>query len=75
MQWTQPLPDEPINQDNGVVEGTPSEDHSLRISMENLKLKDNHRNQNRDQMDDVDVSQNLKPEARSDNGDVLPQIS
>ena len=24
-------------------------------------------------MDDIDVSQNLKPEARANNGDVLPQ--
>ena len=65
--------DKPINQDNAVVDGTTSEDHSLRISMENLRLRDDHGNHSKDQMDDIDVSQNLKPEARSNNGDVLPQ--
>ena len=31
-----------------------------------------HGNHNKDQMDDTDNGQNLKPEARSNNGDVLP---
>ena len=67
------LANKPINLDNAVVDGTPSEDHSLRISMENLKVRDDHDNHNRDQMDDVGFSQNLKPETRSNNGHVLPQ--
>ena len=66
------LTEKPINHDNAVVDGTQSENHSLRISMENLRLKDDHGNLKRDQMDDIDVSQNLKPEVRSNNG-VLPQ--
>ena len=66
------LTEKPINHDNAVVDGTQSENHSLRISMENLRLKDDHGNLNRDQMDDIDVSQNLKPEVRSNNG-VLPR--
>ena len=64
------LTGKPINQDNAVVDGTSSEDHSLQISMENLRLRDDHGNHSEDQMDDIDVSQNLKPEARSNNGDV-----
>ena len=66
------LTEKPINQDNAVVDGTQIEDHSLRISMENLRLRDHHGNHDKDQMDDIDISQNLKPEARSNNGDVLP---
>ena len=66
------LTDKPINQDNAVVDGTPGEDHGLWISMENLRLRDDHGNHSKDQMDDIDVSQNLKPEARSNNADVLP---
>ena len=56
-----------------MTDGTLSEDHNLRISMENLRLRDDHGNHNKDQMDDIDVSQNLKPEPRSNNSDVLPQ--
>ena len=56
-----------------MVDGTPSEDHSLGISMENLRFRDDHGNHRKDEMDDIDVIQNLKPEARSNNGDVLPQ--
>ena len=56
-----------------VDDGTQSEDLSTQISMENLRIRDNHGNHNRDQMDDINVSQNLKPEVRSNNGDVLPQ--
>ena len=41
--------------------------------MENLRLSDDHGNYNKDQMDNIDVSQNMKPEARSNNGDVSPQ--
>ena len=41
--------------------------------MENVRLRDDHGNHNKDQMDDIDVSQNLKPEPRSNNSDVLPQ--
>ena len=67
------LTEKPINQDNAVVDGTQSEDYNLHFSMENLRLRDDHRNQNKDQMDDDDVSENLKSEARSNNGDVLPQ--
>ena len=66
------LTEKPINYDNAVVDGTQSENHSLRISMENLRFKDDHVNLNRDQMDDIDVSQNLKAEVRSNNG-VLPR--
>ena len=61
-----------ISQDNAVVDGTPNEDHSVRISRENLRLRDdldNHKNQ----MDDIGISQNLKPKARANNGDVLLQ--
>ena len=67
------LTEKPINWDNAVVDNTPSEDRSLQISLENLRLRDDHGNHNKDQMDDVDVSQNLKPEARSNNGYLLPQ--
>ena len=49
------------------------EDYSLQISMKNLRLGDDHGNQNKDQKDNIDVSQNLKPEAKANNGDVLPQ--
>ena len=41
--------------------------------MENLKLRDDHGNHNRDQMDDDGVSQSLKPQARSNNGNILPE--
>ena len=64
------LTEKPINQDNAVVDGTQSKDCSLRVSMENLRLTDDHGNHNKDQ---IDVSQNLKPEARSTNGNVLHQ--
>ena len=67
------LIEKPISQDNAVVDGTQSEDHSLRISMENLRLRDDHGNHSRDQMDDIDVSQKLKPEVGSNNGNVLLQ--
>ena len=67
------LTEKPINQDNAVVDGTQSEDYNLHFSMENLRLRDDHGNHNKDQMDDDDVSENLKSEARSNNGDVLPQ--
>ena len=67
------LIEKPISQDNAVVDGTQSEDHSLRISMENLTLRDDHGNHSRDQMDDIDVSQKLKPEVGSNNGNVLLQ--
>ena len=67
------LIEKPISQDNAVVDGTQSEDHSLRISMENLRLRDDHGNHSRDQMNDIDVSQKLKPEVGSNNGNVLLQ--
>ena len=67
------LLEKPISQDNAVVDGTQSEDHSLRISMENLRLRDDHGNHSRDQMDDINVSQKLKPEVGSNNGNVLLQ--
>ena len=67
------LTEKPINQDNAVADGTQSEDHSLQISVENLRLQDDHGNHNIDQMDDINISQNLKPEVRSNNGDVLTQ--
>ena len=67
------LTEKPINRDNVVVDGTQSEDHSLQIIMKNLRLRDDYSNHNKDQMDDINVSQNLKQEARSNNGDVLPQ--
>ena len=67
------LTKKPINPDNVVVDGTPSKNHSVRIRMENLKLRDGHSNHKKDQMDDINFSQNLKPEARANNGDVLPQ--
>ena len=67
------LTEKAINGDNAVVDGTPIEDHSLRISMENLRFRDDHGNHRKDEMDDIDVIQNLKPEARPNNGDVLPQ--
>ena len=56
-----------------MVDNTQSEDYSLCISMENLRLKDDHNNHNKDQMNGIDVSQNLKPEPRSCNGGVLLQ--
>ena len=55
-----------------MVDGTQSEDHSFWICMENLILRDDHGNHNKDQMNDIDVSQNLNPKARLNNGDVLP---
>ena len=67
------LREKPINQDNAVVDGTQSENHGLWISMENFRLTDDHGNHNRDQMDDINISQNLKPEVRSNSGDTLPQ--
>ena len=67
------LIEKPISQDNAVADSTQSEDHSLRISMENLRLSDDHGNHSRDQMDDIDVSQKLKPEVGSNNGNVLLQ--
>ena len=57
------LTEKPINCD----------DYSLQISMKNLRFGDDHGNQNKDQKDNIDVSQNLKPEAKANNGDVLPQ--
>ena len=41
------LTEKPINQDNAVVGGILSEDHSFWISMENLRLTGDHGNQNR----------------------------
>ena len=67
------LTEKPINQDNAVVDGAQSEDRSLRISMENLRLRDDLGNHSRDQMADINVTQNLKLEVKSNNGDVLPQ--
>ena len=67
------LGEKPINQDNAVVDGTQSENHGLWISMENFRLTDDHGNHNRDQMDDINISQNLKPEVRSNSGDTLPR--
>ena len=69
------LTEKPINQDNAVVDGTQSENRSLRIRMESLRLRDDLGNHNRDQMDDINVTQNLKLEVKikSNNGDVLPQ--
>ena len=67
------LIEKPISQDNAVADSTQSEDHSLRISMENLRLRDDHGNHSRDQMDDIDVSQKLKTEVGSNNGNVLLQ--
>ena len=67
------LIEKPISQDNAVADGTQSEDHSLQISMENLRLRDDHGNHSRYQMDDIDVSQKLKPEVGSNNGNVLLQ--
>ena len=46
-----------------MVHGTPSDDHIILISMEEFKLRDDHGNYNRDQMDNVGVSKSLKPEA------------
>ena len=66
------LTEKPINQDNAVVDGTQGEDHSFWICMENLILRYEYGNYNKDQMDDIDVSQNLKPKVRLNNGDVLP---
>ena len=37
-----------INPDNVVVDGTPSKNHSVRIRMENLKLRDGHSNHKQD---------------------------
>ena len=67
------LIEKPISQDNAVADSTQSEDHSLRISMENLRLRDDHGNHSRDQMGDIDVSQKLKTEVGSNNGNVLLQ--
>ena len=67
------LTEKPINQDNAVVDGAQSEDRSLRISMESLRLRDDLGNHSRDQMADINVTQNLKLEVKSNNGDVLPQ--
>ena len=67
------LTEKPINQDNAVVDGAQSEDRSLRISMESLRLRDDLGNHSRDQMADINVTQNLKLEMKSNNGDVLPQ--
>ena len=55
------LTEKPVNQDNIVVDGTQSEDHSLQISMENVRLRDDHDNRNRYQMDDADIRQVLEP--------------
>ena len=55
------------------MDGTQSKNHSLPISMENFRRRNDHGNDNRDQMDDINVSQNLKPEVRSNNDDVLTQ--
>ena len=65
------LTEKPINQDNIVVDGTQSEDHSLRISLENLRLIDDHGNHNKDQMDYIDVSQIQKPKVISNTGYIL----
>ena len=46
-----------------MVHGTPSDDHIILISTEEFKLRDDHGNYNRDQMDNVGVSKSLKPEA------------
>ena len=62
------LTEKRINQDNTVVDGAQSEDHSLLISMENLRLIDDHGNHNKDQMDYIDVSQILKPKVISNTG-------
>ena len=56
-----------------MVNGTPSDDHSLKISIENLRLRDDDGNHNSDQMNDINVSQNLKQERKTNNGDVLPR--
>ena len=51
------LTEKQINLDNSVVDGTPSEDHGLqKICMEILRLRDDHGNYNKDQMDDINVS-------------------
>ena len=56
-----------------MVDGTQREDHSLKISMENLRLRDDNGNYNSDQMNDIKVSQILKAEVKSNNGDVFPR--
>ena len=48
-----------------MVDGTQREDHSLKISMENLRLRDDNGNYNSDQMNDIKVSQILKAEVKS----------
>ena len=67
-----PLTEKQINQHNAVADGTEHEGHSLRVSIENLRLRNDHGNHNnridhgnhnKDQMDDIVISQNLKPEA------------
>ena len=62
-----------MNQDIIVVDGKSSVDHSLQISMQNLRLRDDHGNHKKDQMDDTGASQNLKPEARANSSYVLPE--
>ena len=56
-----------------MVDGTPCEDHSLRIRIGNFRPRDDHGNHNKNQTYGMDVSQNLEPEARANNGDVLRQ--
>ena len=56
-----------------MVDGTQREDHSLKISMENLRLTDDNGNYNSDQMNDIKVSQILKAAVKSNNGDVFPR--
>ena len=56
-----------------MVDGTQREDHSLKISMENLRLRDDNGNYNSNQMNDIKVSQILKAEVKSNNGDVFPR--
>ena len=56
-----------------MIDGTQREDHSLKISMENLRLRDDNGNYNSDQMNDIKVSQILKAEVKSNNGDVFPR--
>ena len=41
--------------------------------MENLRLRDDNGNYNSDQMNDIKVSQILKAEVKSNNGDVFPR--
>ena len=62
-----------MNQDNVVVDGKSSVDHSLQISMQNLRLRDDHGNHKKDQMDDTGASKNLKPQVRANSSYVLPE--